>query len=153
MKLPRKIAPDELNDLKAVTRQALDIARPSKFALVTRVEAAVLSKYGSPAETDKFMGIDVAVELCRDIGAPLVVEEMARLLGYRLEPLAAGDAGAVDAGDLADVHRETAEVVQTLARALPDGIDTAERRDLRREISQGITALHRLDRKVAGGAP
>lgn len=152
MKAPRKTTPDECNDLKAVARHALSIARPTKFALVTRVDAAQLSKYGSAAHPDSHMPIDVAVDLCRDIGAPLIVEEMARLLGYRLVPVEMDEAGEVGPQDLAEVHRETSEVVQTLATALPDRIDGSERRALRKEISEGITALHRLDRKVAGGA-
>lgn len=152
MKLPRKTTEDERNELKAITRHALAIARPTKFELVTGVDAAQLSKYGSNSHPDAFMRIDVAVELCRDIGAPLIVEEMARLLGYRLVTAEAGETGKVDAADLAEVHRETSDVVQVLAAALPDGIDAGEKRVIRKEISEGITALHKLDRKVAGGA-
>lgn len=152
MKAPRKTTPDECNELKATTRHALAIARPTKFALVTRVDAAQLSKYGSVAHPDSLMPIDVAVDLCRDIGSPLIVEEMARLLGYRLVPAETAESGEVGYGDLAEIHRETSDVVQALAAALPDGIDPGEKRVIRKEISEGITALHRLDRKIAGGA-
>jgi hypothetical protein len=70
MKLPRKITETERLDLKAATRAALEMARPTKFALVTRVDAPALSNYGAPSEPEKFMPIDVVVDLCRDIGSP-----------------------------------------------------------------------------------
>lgn len=95
------------------------------------------------------MPIDVVIDLCRDIGSPALVEEMARLLGYRLVPIDSGEGDqAIGTDDLADIVKETGDVVVALASALPGGIDRHERRGLRPEIHQAITSLRRLERKV-----
>ncbi|MDX8513566.1 phage regulatory CII family protein [Mesorhizobium captivum] len=154
MKLPRKITETERLDLKAATRAALEMARPTKFALVTRVDAPALSNYGSPSEPEKFMPIDVVVDLCRDIGSPAIVEEMARMLGFRLAPIAEAEAGGqVGVGDIAAISKEANDVVGTIARGLADGrLDGAETREARKEIAENIRALHQLDRKLGGSA-
>lgn len=156
MSLPkkRKITPDELDDLKALTRRILDIARPTKFALVTRVDAPMLSRYGAPSEPEKFMPIDIAIEVCRDLESPAIVEEMARMLGYRLVPLAEAEVIGRNVGvaDIAAVSKEANDVVGTIARGLADGkLDGAETREARKEIAENIRTLHQLDRKLAGG--
>ncbi|WP_051410529.1 phage regulatory CII family protein [Mesorhizobium sp. LNHC221B00] len=155
MKLPRKIIETERLDLKAATRAALDMARPTKFALVTRVDAAALSRYGSPSEPEKFMPIDVVVDLCRDIGSPAIVEELARLLGFRLVPLAAeaNTAPQVGYADIAVVSKEANDVITKIAEGLADDgkLDGSEVREVRKEIADNIAHLHRLDRKIAGG--
>jgi hypothetical protein len=155
MKLPRKITETERLDLKAATRAALEMARPTKFALVTRVDAPALSNYGAPSEPDKFMPIDVVVDLCRDIGSPAIVEEMARMLGFRLTPLQAeADGGeAVGVSDLAAVSKGANDVLGTIAAGLADDgrLDGSEKRQVRKEIAENIATLHKLDRKIAGG--
>lgn len=152
MKLPRPTSEADRLDLKAATRQALDLARPSKFALITRVEVPALSNYSSPSEMEKFMPVDVVVDLCRDIGSPILVEEMARLLGFKLVPLDPEEGGDVGYEDIADLSREGGDVVQTLANGLKDGrLDPGERREARREIAENVAVLRRLDRKIAGG--
>jgi hypothetical protein len=155
MKLPRKITETERLDLKAATRAALEMARPTKFALVTRVDAPALSNYGAPSEPEKFMPIDVVVDLCRDIGSPAIVEEMARMLGFGLVPLAAASnaAPAVGYADIATVSKEANDVIATIAEGLADDgrLDGSEVREVRREIADNIAHLHRLDRKIAGG--
>jgi hypothetical protein len=156
MKLPRKISETERLDLKAATRAALDMARPTKFALVTRVDAPALSNYGSPSEPDKFMPIDVVVDLCRDIGSPAIVEELARMLGFRLVPMAdaaSNAAPAVGYADIAAISKEANDVISTIADGLADDgrLDGSEVRVVRKEIADNIAHLHRLDRKIAGG--
>lgn len=153
-KMPRKIKPEECLELKAMTRRALEMARPTKLALVTRVDAPTLVNYGAVSQHNCLMPIDIAIDVCRDLGAPLIVEEMARLLGFRLVPLdqAEGDGGEVGYADLAAVSKESNDVVSKLADALADGpLDGAERREVRKEIAEDIATLYRLDRKIAGG--
>jgi len=154
MKLPRKITETERLDLKAATRAALEMARPTKFALVTRVDAAALSRYGAVSEPEKFMPVDVLVDLCRDLGSPAIVEDIARMLGFRLVPLQAeSDGSGVGVADLAAVSKEANDVVGTIARGLADDgrLDGAEKREARKEIAENIRTLHHLDRKIAGG--
>lgn len=146
MKLPRLTSEDERNDLKAATRQALQIARPSKFALVTRADAPMLSNYGSPSEPDRFIPIDVAVELCRDVGAPIIIEEMARLCGFKLVPLDPDEGGSITLDDVSRTLKETSEAVTSLAD-FAQGKPGAARAAIR-EIDEGLAALNRVRRKV-----
>ncbi|TPL30204.1 hypothetical protein [Mesorhizobium sp. B2-4-7] len=154
MKLPRPTSEADRLDLKAATRQALDMARPAKFALITRVDTPALSNYGSPSEPDKFMPIDIVVDLCRDIGAPVLIEEMARQLGFKLVPLEPCEGGDPGIADIAAVSKEAADVVGALAAGLSgDGkLDGAQRRVVRTEISENVTVLRRLERKMGGAA-
>lgn len=153
MKLPRPSTEADRLELKAATRHALELAgRANTFAMVTRVEPPALSKYASPAEMTAFMPVDVVLDLDREIGAPMLTQALARMLGYRLVPIEPDAAGTVGLEDLAEVQRETGDVVQKLATALPDGIDAQERRELKKEIGEGIASLHRLDRKLGRAA-
>jgi hypothetical protein len=145
MKLPRKISEEERNDLKAVTRHTLDIARPTKFELVTRVKAPALTNYGSASEPDSFMPIDIAVEICRDTGLPMIIEEMARLCGFRLVPLDPEEAGAIDIDDVTDAHKETSEAVTAIAQ-LARGTGSA--RAVIKEIDESVVSLLRVRRKA-----
>lgn len=150
-KLPRKSTDAERLELKAATRRALDLAgKANAFALVTRVEAPALSKYGSPAEPGAFMPIDVMLDLARDVGAPVILEELAAILGYRLVPLDdAGQGEPVTLADIAAAAREAGDVTQTAMTALADGeIDGHERRELRQQIGENITVLRNIDRKL-----
>lgn len=149
-KLPRPTSEQDRLELKTASRHALEMARASKFAMVTRVEAPALSKYGDPFNPDAFMPIDVALDLDRDIGSPMLLAALAELEGYELTPASATPARGVGVEDLATVAKETGDVIQTLAAALADGIDSHERRALRREIAEAIRALRALDRNLAG---
>ncbi len=153
MKMPRPTTEDERGDLKAATRQALKLARPSKFALVTRVEASALSKYGDPFRDDAFIPIDVVADLERDIGAPLITEALAFAQGYRLVPIVPEKPQAVTMADVAEISKEGGDVVQKIAAALSDGqIDPVERREISSEIAENIAVLRRLDRKIGSAA-
>lgn len=153
MKLPRSTSDDERNELKAATRQALAIARPTRFAAVTRVDAPALSKYGDPFTTNAFMPIDVVADLERDIGAPLITEALAALQGYRLVPIGDGEpCERIGVDDLASLSKEGGDVMQTIATAMADGrIDGNERRAIAAEIAENITVLRRIGRKVTAG--
>ncbi|NGO50467.1 phage regulatory CII family protein [Allomesorhizobium camelthorni] len=150
MKLPRPTSDSERMELKASTRRALDMACAAKFAMITRVLPPALSNYGNPGIPDSFMPIDVVVDLCRDIGSPLILADMAAQLGYRLVPLEPEEGEPIGYEDIARVSKEGGDVVTSLAHALADGkVDLAEKREVRSQIAENIAVLHRLDRKVA----
>jgi hypothetical protein len=150
MKLPRPTSENERLELKASTRRALELASAAKFAMITRVLPPALSNYGNPGVPDSFMPIDVVVDLCRDIGSPSIVADMAAQLGYRLVPLEPEEDQPVGYEDIASVSREGGDVVTSLAHGLADGrLDNAEKREVRTQIAENIAVLHRLDRKVA----
>ena len=153
-KLPRPSTEQERLELKAATRRALQLAgRANAFALVTRVEGPVLSKYASPAEQTAFMPVDVVLDLEREAGSPVLTEILAAMQGFRLVPIGEGERQPVGYEDLARLNKESSDVVQSLANGLRDGdLDPAERRGTRQEIAENIAALRLVDRKLAGDA-
>jgi hypothetical protein len=145
--------------LKCVCSVAYDLAGGNTlFQHSTRVVVSQLSKYASLNEDDEksYMPIDVAVDLDRAAGSPIITGTMAQLLGFRLEPLSA----AVAEGDKLserDAHKllsEAMDVSQALLAAFADGrIDALERKRLRVELREVIRAaemiLAKLDEEVA----
>lgn len=154
LNLPRLSTEEERRQIKIRTRQLVELAGGVEFfAPVTGVQKAQISKYGSLSEADCFIRADVILELDRQIGAPMMLETLAAMQGYRLVPFDAEPGDHVDHDDLAAVAREGGDVVQSLALGLADGcFDAAERRRSRQEIAENIAVLHRVDRKLAAGA-
>lgn len=151
-KLPRPSTEQERLELKGVTRHALDQAGTRSFSMVTRVEPGKLSEYADQNKLDRFMPIDVALDLDKDLKAPTITAMMAELLGYELVLAEAAPQRAVHAGDIGTLAKETGDVVQKLAAALHDlTIDNHERREIRSEIAEAIRCLRLLDRNLAGG--
>lgn len=150
-KLPRPTQPEELLDLKAATRRDLSLARANAFALITRVDAPVLSKYGSPSELGHFMPIDVLVDLIRDTGSHDVLSIIAGLVGMKLVPMDGDEGDELTYDDAARMIKESGEAgPAVLAAADPakrDCLDTIG--TARREIQEGIAAKHVVYRKLA----
>lgn len=156
MKIPRPTTEHDRLALKAATRHALTLAGGvSRFELATRVAAPVLSKYGAIHEAAAFMPLDVAADLDRDLGAPVMAEALAGLAGYRLTPADAARPGAPSLADVAKIMRESCDVADALTAALADGkIGAAEARAIDCEIEEAIAVLRGLQGRVrmSGGA-
>lgn len=157
MRVIRIISEREGLALKAATRRAVEMAGGSdSFSLVTRVGQGQLSKYGLTTEEHaaSFMPIDIALEADKEAGAPVIVERMAALLGYRLVK-ADGEAPR-DGLALADVARLSARVgtlCETTADALADGhVSPGEERDIQREIFKIKAQIAKIEAKTGGGA-
>lgn len=145
--------------LKCVCSVAYDLAGGNTlFQHSTRVVVSQLSKYASLNEDDEksYMPIDVAVDLDRAAGSPVITGTMAQLLGFRLEPLSAAVADAEKLSER-DAHKllsEAMDVSQALLAAFADGrIDALERKRLRVELREVIraaeTILAKLDEEAA----
>lgn len=154
----RSISDKEQLSLKAATRRALDMAGgQDAFQHMTRVKQAALAKYGSTAEecADKFMPIDVAVEADMEAGSPIIIGKMAKLLGFRLVPIETTDDVIlpVTLHDALLVANETADVIKAISKALEDGIvDSAEQREIVREIDEAVKALMGVMRRAGVNA-
>ncbi|TAY95844.1 phage regulatory CII family protein [Rhizobium ruizarguesonis] len=145
--------------LKCVCSVAYDLAGGNTlFQHSTRVVVSQLSKYASLNEDDEksYMPIDVAVDLDRAAGSPVITGTMAQLLGFRLEPLtaAAAEADKLSERDAHKLLAEAMDVSQALLAAFGDGrIDALERKRLRVELREVIRAaeaiLAKLDEEVA----
>jgi hypothetical protein len=146
------ISDEERLEIKAVTRQAMrDAGGVEVFASVAGVGKATLSKYGSISEPDSFIRADIMLAHARELGAPMLIEHIARMAGYRLVPIDGGPDGGVSIADVTALATDGGAVLHKLSSALEDGvIDPHEKREIRASISRKITTLHRIDRKVAG---
>lgn len=145
---------DERLKIKHRTKQLIKLAGgPEVFQHSAGVPKDMLSKYGSISEPN-FINAAVIVALDRQIGAPLMVSELAAMLGYRLVPAEGGPDGGseVSLSDLTDLQRADSDVAVSLSSALEDGvIDIAERRETRAAIARKMSKLQRVDRKLASG--
>ncbi|TPM41568.1 hypothetical protein [Mesorhizobium sp. B2-3-4] len=144
--------PEDRIRIKARTEQLIKLAGgPGVFQHVAGVPTDMLSKYGSRSEPN-FINAAVIVALDRQLGAPLMLGELAAMLGYRLEPIDGGGGDEVTLSDVTDLRRADSDVSLTLMEALEDGvIDISERRKARTAIASKVAKLHRIDRKLAKG--
>lgn len=132
--------------LKAVTRRALQMAGgPDSFSQATRVKTAALSKYGAGQEEASFLPIDVALDLDRDIGTPVVTEALASALGYRLVAKGDGADKTLCYRDIRAVSREMHELVDAAMLAQEDGdVSPEELRSILKEGEDAIQAIRRM---------
>jgi hypothetical protein len=143
--------PEERLRIKARTEQLIKLAGgPGVFQHVAGVPTDMLSKYGSRSEPN-FINAAVIVALDKQLGAPLMVAELAAMLGYRLVPVdSGGDGDEVTLSDVTGLQRADGDVAVTLMEALEDGvIDIAERRQGRAAIARQLSRLQQVDRKLA----
>lgn len=143
---------DDRLRIKNRTKQLVKLAGgPEVFQHSAGVPKDMLSKYGSISEPN-FINAAVIIALDRQLEAPLMVGELAAMLGYRLVPMDDSGEGdeAVTIRDIAELTRADSDVSSGLAEAMEDGvIDIDERRRSRAAIALKISKLHRVDRKLA----
>lgn len=112
------------------------------FAHSTRVSVSQLSKYASFKEEDdkSYMPIDVAIDLDLAAQSPMIVGQMAALLGYRLERIAVAEhIGPLSAGDAHTLLSEAMDVSKTILKASEDGhYDSLEKKQIRHELCELI---------------
>ncbi|WP_128292033.1 phage regulatory CII family protein [Afifella aestuarii] len=141
--------------LKAATGRALREAGGAECVQhATRVQHPALSKYASAGDefSGRFMPLDIALEVDRASGKPVILATLAALQGYELRPFGESeDAPRADwSALLAGVTRETAEASVALLEALADGkIDTRERKHCLIEVEEASHALLRLQKRLA----
>ncbi|WP_176086912.1 hypothetical protein [Martelella sp. HB161492] len=114
---------------------------PERFQYVTRVNQGQLSKYWTfdpDRRSQLFMPIDIAIEADMEAGAPIIVGEMARQLGYRLvrDEDVAGPSGELGHEDLLAFEEAAHRVIQTVLRSVADGhVDRGEGADILEKVA------------------
>lgn len=152
--VPRLIEDHELRALKTATfNQVRAVGGADMFAPSTRVLQPALSNYGNKALPDKVIPLDVAVELDRAAGSPLLIGAAAGMLGYELSPRSLPAPAALGMDDAREVAKETSDVVNVLLQFLASGasLDEALRRELLREIGEAKARLYQLALKIVAG--
>ena len=129
--------------LKAAVRRAAKMAGGgASVQHALRVGEADLSRYGSPEHAARHCPIDVALDLDREAGAPVIVAALAGLLGYRLVLVDAEPAQGVTPDDISAVTVETAEAVKALCDRLGKGpASAADKAAIHKEIEEAVAAL------------
>lgn len=143
--------PEERLRIKLRTAQLIKLAGgPGVFQHVAGVPTDMLSKYGSRSEPN-IINAAVIVALDRELKAPLMLGELASMLGYKLVPIEEDDEREqVTLSDVTDLQRADGDVAVTLMEALEDGvIDSVESRAGREVIARKIVKLQGIDRKLA----
>lgn len=145
-----KLSDEDRLALKALSARLIAGAGGVENAVpIVRVNGPALSKYQSTAEPfgDHFMPLDVVASLTLDTverAGPIVARHFAAMTGHAvvaLPRLLPGEGHRA----LADVARETGEVLAATATALADGrIDRGEAAAVVTEVDQAIEALLRL---------
>ncbi len=149
----RLISEEMILSLKGVTDACYRLGGGvTSFALLTRVGVSTLVKYATLGERRDdgahehgatLIPVDIAVEADRRAGSPIIVSEMARQLGFRLEPLEvriAIDTPLAETDVLAIMDNAT-DVWRMARSAFADGrIDALERRELSQQIRRIIRA-------------
>ncbi|OJX99511.1 MAG: hypothetical protein BGP07_03190 [Rhizobiales bacterium 63-22] len=145
----RTISEPERRTLKAATSGAYQLAGGiSRILDFTRVTTAPLSKYASFGDehAESFVPVDVAIEIDRAAKSPVIVKEMAALLGYELVPVGGGataaERPALTEIDAHIVLSEALDVSRAILDALEDGrIDAHERKHIGKEARESMRAL------------
>ena len=148
----RASTPDDRRALKAAVRRAGKLAGGfASVCHVTRVGESDLSKYAGIDHADRHCPVDVALELDREAGSPVIVATMAGLLGYRLVSAGAAASGGVCLREVARVAVESADVVAAVAAALADGkLDAADLTLIDREVEEACKVLRSVQARVRG---
>lgn len=130
--------------LKAATRRACEAAGPlATISAQTRVDAALLSRYGNP-EHDAFAPIDVAMDLDALAGSDHLLRAWAELRGYQLvsrDEQQHEDAQAI-ARHLAPVAKELSDVISEIANAASETPASAAR--IEKEVAEAEEVLRRV---------
>lgn len=141
--MSRLFATTAYASLKAATQAGL-AATPQgsadAFAAVTRVEARTLRKYADH-EFEMFAPLDVAADIDRAAGKPIIARALAQLAGCTVTPIAA----APHARAMIAI-KETSEAVAAVAGLNETGAwGLSEAKAARAEIREALAALAGLD--------
>lgn len=142
----RLISSEFVSTLKGATDACFRLGGGvTSFALLTRVGVSTLSKYASNGDehADLLIPVDVAIEADKRAGSPVIVGEMARQLGFRLEPLEqrVAVATALSEADVLAIMDKATDVWRMARQAFADGkLDALERRDLGQQLRRIMRA-------------
>ncbi|MGH6861671.1 MAG: phage regulatory CII family protein [Phyllobacterium sp.] len=137
--------------LKIAPRIAIETCGGGKFvSQVTRVSEAALSLYIAPHELDRYIPVDVALDIDLTAGEPVIARAFAAAQGFDLVKAAPSVAGGtLGIADLCRWISEGNDVSEVVGSALADGhLSASERADIKREIAEARAVLSALEAKV-----
>lgn len=134
----RHHAAQEYSGLKAATRLLIrDLGGIDAAAAGTRVGRSLMSDYGNPT-SDRFIPVDVLLDIEAIGGTPRLTAALARSQGYELCPVVPRERGALGEA-LARISVGVGSLFSTVAASFADGVLTdVERADLARDLDEVI---------------
>ncbi|WP_027488480.1 hypothetical protein [Allorhizobium undicola] len=143
----RSLSERQIGNLKGATEASYVLGGGvTSFAALTRVGVSALSKYAAlgPDHAQSLIPIDIAVEADLRAGQPVILAEMARLLGYRLVPDEGADGAArLTERDALSLSLSAARLAGVVADATADNrIDAREREDI---IRAGLPLVRQVE--------
>lgn len=150
LKAPRASSEHDRLALKAAVKRALALAGgAASFQHATRLHESNLSRAASPQGEDHHLPLDVALDLDREAGAPVVLSEFARLCGYRLAPLKAEAEGDIGVGDISRLMSASHKTNAGLLAAIEDShVSPSEAKAVAKDIDATIRELTALRGKL-----
>lgn len=146
----RSISEEEARTAKKATEAAYALAGGvSVVTLRSRASISQLSKYASTnaENAETLIPIDVAVEVDRLAGSPVIAAALARMQGFRLVPdeNAPADRRKITEGDALDFMSEAMDVVEAIrAMRQKDRADCADKRAVAKEVHEAIRELKEI---------
>tara|TARA_R110001632_G_scaffold81454_4_gene181366 strand:+ start:764 stop:1222 length:459 start_codon:yes stop_codon:yes gene_type:complete len=138
--------------VKAALRRAVKVlGGGAALSQDLEISESYLSKLQGP-HYPEMLRADTALVIDSMVGAPLILDAQARLLGYVLVKGSATDAGQPDLTDLLRLVGSSSDLSQTLGKALEDNIvDANESRTMHLKIENMVRCLRDLQGKLDGG--
>ncbi|MEA3534265.1 hypothetical protein [Rhizobium sp. CC-YZS058] len=153
----RGISGEEVRTIKKATEAAYRLAGGvSVVATRTRASISQLSKYAStnPENGETLIPLDVAIEVDRAAGSPVIITAYAEMLGFQLvvaTPDEQSDEGPVSEGDAHSIARKAMSLAEEIFAALEDGkVDAMERRSIVEKCYRLKRAVGRLVKRIGG---
>lgn len=153
--MARLLTQKAVDGLRETSRRAVvQGGGPEKFQHSTRLNQSQLSKCWTRDPDRKnqiVMAIDVAVEADMEAGAPVILGEMARLEGYRLERDDFEDAGkgGLDIADIGTFQAAFHALSQSMMDAAADGhVDAREAADILEHFAKFLRVAHSVECKA-----
>ncbi|TCT34684.1 hypothetical protein [Martelella mediterranea] len=153
--MQRLLAQKAVDGLREASRRAVvQGGGPERFQYVTRLNQSQLSKCWicDPSRKNQLvMAVDVAVEADMEAGAPVILGEMARLEGYRLERDDFEEAGKGGLGiaDIGTFQAAFHALSQSMMDAAADGhVDAREAADILEHFAKFLRVAHAVECKA-----
>lgn len=148
----RASTPAERLALKAAVKRASKLAGgAASVQHVTRVCESDLSRYAGAEYEDRHCPVDVALDLDREAGHPVILSALAAILGYRLVAAEGAGDGGIGAADIAALFQENAEFAEAAA-AGASRITATELGRIERGAERAVAAVRRVEALARAGA-
>ncbi|TCT29611.1 hypothetical protein [Martelella mediterranea] len=155
--MARLLTQKAVDGLRETSRRAVvQGGGPEKFQHSTRLNQSQLSKcwthvHDPSRKSQQVMAIDVAVEADMEAGAPVILGEMARLEGYRLErdDFEESGKGGLGIADIGTFQAAFHALSQSMMDAAADGkVDAREAADILEHFAKFLRVAHVVECKA-----